>query len=267
MTPNTTLETSPQQDASQPEIDSSSPVTLFIPCLVDQVLPNIGLAMVAILEKIGVPVRYNPAQTCCGQPAFNAGYRDEARKVARDFIQRFADAETIVCPSGSCTAMVRQFYPHLFAARDGSAEPGVSLPDKNVFEFSEFLYHSGLYQKLHNEYSGRVGFHNSCHSLRELRLHTEPHAVLSRVQGAEIVEPGADAVCCGFGGIFSVKYEAIAAAMAKTRIEMFLQQKVDVVVSNDPGCIMHMRQRANALQLDVEILHLAEFLHNTFTQT
>ncbi len=152
----------------------TSTVSLFIPCLVDQVYPDIGLAMAWILEKLGYHVDYDPAQTCCGQPAFNAGHTQEALAVARRFVDVFADKTCLVCPSGSCVSMVRNYYPRLFDNQSDRARAASLAP--KVFEFSEFLAREGKLDQISGTASGRVGFHNSCHSYRELRLDAEPRA-------------------------------------------------------------------------------------------
>lgn len=234
------------------------PVTLFIPCLVDQVYPEIGLAMVKILRYFGYELHYDPRQTCCGQPAFNAGHRNEARQVAEQFIDIFQQAETIVAPSGSCVAMVRNYYPVLF--RDHPLEKSAINLNKRVFEFSEFLARENLIPGISGTFTGRVGFHNSCHSYRELGVKTEPLEILKRISGYDLVELPGEPVCCGFGGLFSFKFDYVAAAMAVNRLDMFCSLNVDTIVSNDPGCIMHLRQEIKAEKINMQLLHLSEFL-------
>ncbi|RME01214.1 MAG: (Fe-S)-binding protein [Calditrichaeota bacterium] len=235
-----------------------TPISIFIPCLVDQVYPEMGLAMVKVLEHLGYSVSYDSRQTCCGQPAFNAGHWQEARQVAGCFIDVFKDAEIIVCPSGSCTAMVRHFYSQLFAGRP-QQRPAAQLAGK-IFEISEFLDRQGDIEKIHGKFPGKIGFHNSCHSYRELRIADPWQKILAQIEGIEWAQPEGEPVCCGFGGIFSFKYAPIATAMAKTRLEMFVEKGAETIISNDPGCIMHMRQQAAAQGLEVNILHLVEFL-------
>jgi L-lactate dehydrogenase complex protein LldE len=235
-----------------------TPVNLFIPCLVDQVYPEIGMAMAKILRHFGYELAYDPRQTCCGQPAFNAGHRNEARQVAEQFIDIFKQAETIVAPSGSCVAMVRNYYPVLF--QDHPREKSAIQVSKRVFEFSEFLSRENLTARISGTFSGRVGFHNSCHSYRELGVKTEPLDILKRISGYELVELPGEPVCCGFGGLFSFKFDYVAAAMALNRVDMFRSQNVDTIISNDPGCIMHMRQEIKAEKINMQLLHLTEFL-------
>jgi L-lactate dehydrogenase complex protein LldE len=238
--------------------NKKSKISLFIPCLVDQVYPEIGIDMVKILDHLGYQIVYNNQQTCCGQPAFNAGHREEARKVASKFIEVFSSSEVIVCPSGSCAAMVKNYYPTLFASdplKQAAGELG-----KKVYEFSHFLTHDDQINNISGTYSGKVGFHNSCHSLRELGIDQEPLEILQKIEGLELIQPKGEPVCCGFGGLFSFKFDDISATMAKTRIEMFTSLGVDTIVTNDPGCLMHMRQESIDRHYKLNILHLTEFL-------
>jgi L-lactate dehydrogenase complex protein LldE len=237
---------------------NSSTVSLFIPCLVDQVYPEIGLAMANVLRRLGVKLTYNAAQTCCGQPGFNSGYRNEALQVAEHWLEVFHGAEFIVAPSGSCVAMVRNFYPHLFAGH-AKQEEAIAL-GKKVFEFSEFLVKQLGVQDVNATLARKAGFHNSCHSFRELRLQEEPVALLRHVRGLELIVPPGEPVCCGFGGTFSVKFAAISHAMTRSRLETFEQLGVDTVISNDPGCVVQMRQEAKTRESKLEVLHIAEVL-------
>ena len=237
---------------------SKLPVALFIPCLVDQVYPEIGVAMANVLRRAGVQVEYDARQTCCGQPAFNAGYRAEALQVANHFLDVFREKPLLVAPSGSCVAMVRKFYPLLYKDQPRAAEAAAA--GQKVFEFSEFLVRQVGVTRLNAEFPRKVGFHNSCHSYRELHVHADPLTLLREVKGLDLYEPGGEPVCCGFGGLFSIKFGAISSAMAGTRLEAFEKAGVEAVVSNDPGCIMQMRQEARQRKSPLQILHLAEVL-------
>ena len=236
---------------------NTSSISLFIPCLVDQVYPEIGVAMAKVLSHLGCQVTYNNQQTCCGQPAFNAGHRDEARKVAKTFINTFSDSEVIVGPSGSCTAMVKNYYPSLFQG-DKYQEPALRL-GKKIFEFSQFIVNHNLTEKISGNFKGKIGFHNSCHSAQELGIKNEPIEILTRIRDLEVFVPDRFS-CCGFGGLFSFKFDEIGSTMAKARIEMFTKPNLRTIVTNDPGCLMHMQQEAKFLNLDMEFFHLAEFL-------
>lgn len=235
-----------------------STVSLFIPCLVDQIYPEIGMAMANVLRRLGVKIKYDEAQTCCGQPAFNSGYRDEALSVAAHFLEVFREAEVIVAPSGSCVAMIRNFYPHLFAGHP-KLEAAQAL-GKRVFEFSEFLVNQLGFVDVNATFNRKAGFHNSCHSYRELRISEEPLKLLRHVRGLELIVPPGEPVCCGFGGTFSIKFPAISQTMTRSRLETFEQLGVDTVISNDPGCVMQMRQEAKARGSKLEVMHLAVVL-------
>jgi L-lactate dehydrogenase complex protein LldE len=201
---------------------------------------------------------YNPAQVCCGQPAFNAGHFDDARRVAGRWLGAFNEAECIVCPSGSCTAMVRCHYPDLFA--DSAAASTAAAVALRVHELSEFLARlEGLPVPEHC-WTGRLGFHNSCHSYRGLGVRDEPLGLLRRLVNGQVVVPPGEPQCCGFGGLFCVKYAPVSAAMARHRLAQFEPLQVDRLVTNDPGCLMHLRQEAAALGWPQPIEHLAEFL-------
>ncbi|HOE97386.1 MAG TPA: (Fe-S)-binding protein [Candidatus Sumerlaeota bacterium] len=235
-----------------------STVSVLIPCLVDQVYPEMGWAMVAVLRRLGYGVDYRRGQTCCGQPAFNAGHWGEARRVAGHCLEVFRGAERVVCPSGSCTAMLREFYAELFAGDAREAE-AAALAGR-VEEFSEFLLREGAAGRLGARLPGRLGFHNSCHSRRELGQRDESRRVLEQLEGCEVVEPLGEPDCCGFGGLFSVKFAGIAGAMAQSRLARFHELGVARLAVNDPGCILHLRQEAERAGLALEIRHVAEWV-------
>jgi L-lactate dehydrogenase complex protein LldE len=236
-------------------------VSLFIPCLVDQVYPEIGFAMVKILKHFGYQIKYNDKQTCCGQPAFNAGQWEEARKVASHFVSIFKDEAVIVGPSGSCVAMVKNFYQDLFK-NDSLFDKAINV-GKNIFEFSQFIEKEKLTEKISGKFTGKIGFHNSCHSYRELGIVDQSINIMNQIKGYDWAQPQGELVCCGFGGLFSFKYDQIAATMAKSRLEQFTNAGADTIVSNDPGCIMHMKQEAKDLNIEIKILHLTEFIEKS----
>ncbi len=240
-------------------------ISLFVPCLVDQVYPEMGMAMVRILEHLGYSITYNARQTCCGQPAFNAGHLDEARKVARHFIDCFRDDACIVGPSGSCVAMVKNYYDGLFEGQPEHAD--ACAVSTRIFEFSQFLKKEGKIAELCGTHAAKVAFHNSCHSHRELGITDEPFEILARIEGCEVLQPEGDPVCCGFGGLFMVKFPEVSSSMASARLSQLLSKGAQIIVSNDPGCIMNLRQEAKAQKLSVRILHLAEFLEEAILKT
>ena len=179
-------------------------VTLFIQCIVDSCFPEVGEAMVKVLERQGLALDYPPDQTCCGQPAFNAGYRDEAARLALHYLDVFEHAEVIVCPSGSCVNMVRHHYMELFAKDPRQLERAKRVAAK-TFEFSEFLVDALGVTDVGATWNGAVTYHDSCHLLRGLGVKDQPRALLSKVRGLTLVEMTRSDECCGFGGTFSAK--------------------------------------------------------------
>jgi L-lactate dehydrogenase complex protein LldE len=234
-------------------------VSLFVTCLVDQLFPRMGLAMAEVLERLGYAIDFPEAQTCCGQPAFNSGFRGEARLVARQFLKAFRDAEYIVCPSGSCTAMVRHHYAELFHKDPEALETSRQLSAR-VFEFSEFLVNVAGQEDVGARYDGVVTYHDSCHSLRELKLRDEPRRLLRAVRGLELREMDIAEECCGFGGTFSVKFADVSGAMVGTKIESIVRTGAGAVVSTDASCLMQIRGALSRAGLPIQALHLAEVL-------
>ena len=235
-------------------------VSLFITCLIDQLCPNVGASAVEVLRRAGCEVVFDERQTCCGQPAFNTGYRREAQKFARRFIEIFeeTDAEAIVSPSGSCTAMVKHFS-ELFPDDANWRERAEKIATK-THEFGGFLVNVLKIENVGATFRGRVTWHDACHGLRELNLRDEPRQLLKNVGGAEFVEmPNAD-VCCGFGGTFSVKYPEISVAILDNKIAAIEKSGVRAVVSADSTCLMQIGRRLSRLTSTVKTMHLAEIL-------
>ena len=228
-------------------------ITIVAPCLVDQVYPEIGVQMLKLFKHLGVDAEVATEFACCGQPAFNTGQIAEAKSVATAANESlYGVASEIVCPSGSCTSMIRCFYPELIPARELGGLPG------RVFELSEFLARDEILERIEGSWNGKFGYQNSCHTERELRVKDAAKKIFSRLKGAQLVDM--EPVCCGFGGLFSVKFSPIAGGMAKSRLEGFRDKGIDTIVANDPGCIMHLRAHAKEFEIPVRILHLVEFL-------
>jgi L-lactate dehydrogenase complex protein LldE len=225
-------------------------VSLFVTCIVDQVFPKTGLAMAAILEQLGYQVDFPEAQTCCGQPAFNSGYRDDARKVARHFLKVFAGSEYIVAASGSCTSMVTHQFSELL--------PGAPIP--KVYEFSTFLTEVARVENLGARFDGIVTYHDSCHALRDLKIKDGPRRLLRNVAGLELREMDAAEECCGFGGTFSVKFADISGGMARTKIDSILKTGAGTIVSVDSSCLMQLQGAISRAGLPLRTMHLAEVL-------
>lgn len=235
-------------------------VQLFVPCFVDQVYPETAFNMVKVLEKVGCTVTYNPAQTCCGQPAFNAGFQDDARDVCTKFLKDFSADSIIVGPSASCVGFVRNYYGKLFS--DSSMRKEVAALQKNIFEFSEFLVKKLGITDVGASLDGVATYHDSCAGLRECRIKNEPRQLLMNVRGLELKEMEDVETCCGFGGTFAVKYEAISVAMGEQKVEHAMATEANYLVSTDLSCLMHLQGYINQKGYNLKTLHLADVLAN-----
>ncbi len=233
-------------------------VQLFIPCFVDQLYPQSAFNMVAILEKAGCHVAYNPKQTCCGQPAFNAGFWDEAHDVCKKFIKDFSGSEVIVAPSASCVGFVRNYYTKLF--ENSSYYNDVKALSENIFEFSEFLVNKLGQTKFGAELNGKATYHDSCAGLRECKIKTEPRKLLQHVKGLEIVEMQDVETCCGFGGTFAVKFEPISIAMGEQKVEHALATGAQYIISTDLSCLMHLQGYIDNKGYAIKTMHIADVL-------
>ncbi|RPH89382.1 MAG: (Fe-S)-binding protein, partial [Desulfobacteraceae bacterium] len=198
-----------------------SSVTLFIPCLMDSLYPQAAQDLVVLLRKCGFRVEYPKGQTCCGQPAFNQGYFEVARKLARRFLGIFESAECLVCPSGSCTAMVRKHYPELLAAEPVWLEKAQAVGGR-LYEASQFLSLFVPASRIKASFPGKVTYHDSCHSFRSLGIYQEPRALLAQVKGLELVEMADSTVCCGFGGLFSRRFPEVSRAITGEKVKQIL---------------------------------------------
>jgi L-lactate dehydrogenase complex protein LldE len=244
----------PRQD--DPPYRKGEPAAMFIPCYIDQFYPEIGRAMVEILTRLGVPVVFPAGQTCCGQPAFNSGYWDEARRVIHHFCDVFAEHRWIVCPSASCTAMCRVFFEHV------DPSPRVVGVGRRVFELAEFLVDILGATDLGAAFPHKVALHVGCHGRRELGVVEQPLRLLEHVRGmTSCVLPNVEE-CCGFGGTFSVKMPGTSLAMGQTKKQNIVQSGAEVVVSADVSCLMHIggMLRRDPATRHIRTLHLAEVL-------
>jgi len=236
-------------------------VSLFVTCIVDQLFPNVGMAMAEVLERAGCAVDFPEAQTCCGQPAFNSGFRHEAREVARHFLSVFSKAEYIVVPSGSCTSMITHHFEDIFQKEPASLEASRALKPR-VWEFSNFLLEVLGAEDVGAELHEVVTYHDSCHALRELRIKEGPRRLLRHVRGLELREMDIPEECCGFGGTFSVKFDELSGAMARTKIDSVMRTGASTVVSIDSSCLMQLRGALARADLPIRTMHLAEVLAN-----
>ncbi len=236
-------------------------VALFIPCYVDQINPEVGVSVVRVLRKLGVDVTYPAAQTCCGQPAFNSGFFQETRSVGRHFLDVFENetCDYIVCPSGSCTAMVNHYYPLIFKDHPQESQRTESLAPK-VREFSDFLVNVLGVKDLGARHAGKAVFHTGCHQRRELGVLNEPLDLLSNVEGLETLPWKNEELCCGFGGTFAVKMPDVSTAMADEKIAALEESGADTLISCDSSCLMHLGGRLKRTGHDTRVLHLAQVL-------
>lgn len=235
-------------------------VSLFVTCLVDQMWSSIGVSTFEVLRRAGCEVEFDDRQTCCGQPAFNTGYREEARQVAQRFIRIFEEskAEAIVSPSGSCTAMVHHF-PELFTGDVQWTERAQAIAAR-THELSAFLVRVLAIDDVGASWSGKLTWHDACHGLRDLNLKSEPRKLIRNVRGAEFVELENSDACCGFGGTFSIKYPEISVAILDQKIEAIERSGVQAVVSGDASCLMQIGGRLSRKGSSVRVMHLAELL-------
>lgn len=240
-------------------------VGLFIPCYVDQLFPQVGMATVRLLERLGVEVDFPEQQTCCGQPMANTGCTDEARPLAFKFLQIFKDYEYVVCPSGSCAAMVRHHYDEYLAG-----QPGFESLREKTYELCEFLTDVLKVDKLAGRFPYRVGLHQSCHGLRELRLGSSSEIVgpafgkarqlLELIDGLQLVELERPDECCGFGGTFAVNEAAVSAMMGQDRVRDHEQAGAEVLTANDMSCLMHLDGLIRREGKPIRVMHVAEIL-------
>ncbi len=240
-------------------MDSPPRVSLFVTCLVDVLFPKVGESVVRVLRHHGVDVDFPGAQTCCGQPAFNAGFRDEARRVAEHFLEVFESAAMIVCPSGSCASMVKEHYPQLFEDRPALRERFEALGQK-TWEFSSFLTEVLGVTELPGELTGSTTWHDCCHSLRGLGIREGPRRLLSSLRGGEFRELEDSETCCGFGGLFSVKFDSISAAMLADKVKHLEACGADRLAATDCSCLMHIAGGLERRGSKVRPMHIAEVL-------
>jgi L-lactate dehydrogenase complex protein LldE len=230
----------------------------FGTCLVDALYPEAGIAAIRLIEREGVRVTFPPGQTCCGQPAYNSGFPEEARRVARHQIRAFPDDIPIVVPSGSCAGMMKHHYPGLFA---GDAElPRAQAFAGRVVEWSEFMVRTlGVAYEDRGD-PIRVTWHSSCHALREMRIIAHSKALIRQLRNVELVELAREAECCGFGGTFAVKQPAISGAMVTDKVDDIGRTGAARVLAGDCGCLMNIMGAAARRELPFDGQHLAEFI-------
>ena len=237
---------------------------LFIPCFIDQIYPGTGTSMIKVLRrgdqlsKSHMTFDYNPEQTCCGQVAFNGGFWDEAKHLGEKFIKDFLKYDYVVGPSASCVGMVRNYYPNMFYNSAWHNENNAL--SRKIFEFTDFLVNVLKVEDLDVRLDARITVHDACASLREYGLTDQPRRLLSKVKGLTITEMKDSDVCCGFGGTFSVKHEAISTAMAEQKVQHAMDTGAEYIVSTESSCLMHLQSYIDKQKLDIRCLHIADLL-------
>lgn len=235
-------------------------VQLFIPCFIDQLYPQTAFNMVKVLEKAACEVVYNTNQTCCGQPAFNAGFRNEAKDVCSKFLKDFDGVDYIVSPSASCVGFVRNYYGKIF---DNSSQHNqVKDLGKRIYEFTEFLTEVLKIENYGAELNVKATYHDSCAALRECKIKEGPRKLLSQVKGLELVEMNDVETCCGFGGTFAVKFDAISAGMADQKLNNALATGAEYIISTDLSCLIQLDGFIKGKNLPIKTMHIADVLAN-----
>jgi len=235
-------------------------VELFIPCFIDQLYPQTAFNTIKILEKAGCKVVYNAEQTCCGQPAYNAGFWEEAKVVGGKFLNDFSETNYIVSPSASCTGMVKNSFNDLFT--NTVVHNKCRAIQSNIHELSDFLVNIIKKDYFGAELEGRAVYHDSCSGLRECNIKAEPRQLLSKVHGLELVEMKDTDVCCGFGGTFAVKFDGISSAMAEQKINNALEMGADFIISTDSSCLINLQAYIDQHNIKIRTMHIADVLTN-----
>ncbi len=234
-------------------------VGLFVTCLVDLTRPVVGFAAVKLLEAAGCRVSVPEAQTCCGQPAYNSGDSPDAADIARHVIDTFSGFDYVVVPSGSCGGMIKHHYPELFDADPAWGPKARALTEK-THELVSFLCDVRDFKGRDAAHAATATYHDSCSSLREMNVKAQPRALLSAVRGLDIVEGAEAETCCGFGGLFCVKYPEISAKMVDAKVDDIVKTGADTVLAGDLGCLMNIAGRLHRRQTGIAARHIAEVL-------
>ena len=236
------------------------PVSLFVTCIVDMIYPNTGISVVEILDHLGIEVKFPMSQMCCGQVGFNSGFWDDARDVAKAFLDAFADAEVIVAPSGSCTSMIRHYYPELFKDEPEWLERATWAANI-TWEFTEYLVDGlGITDIGAALPPTKVAFHDACHGLRLMNLKNQARTLAGSVKGVELTALNGHDECCGFGGLFAVKMPEISGAMLNDKVKNIDAVEADVIVTGDASCLTQMNGGLSRKGSAKRVQHIAEFL-------
>jgi L-lactate dehydrogenase complex protein LldE len=233
-------------------------IQLFIPCFMDQLYPETAFNTVKVLERAGCRVHYNEGQTCCGQPAFNAGFHTEAQAVCSKFLKDFEGHMPVVTPSASCAGFIRRYYGDLFKKSTKLKE--LKATTDRVFELTDFLVNEIKVTDFGATFHGKATYHDSCAALREYQLTNQARTLLSKVRGLELVEMADTGTCCGFGGTFAVKFESISVAMGDQKSKNAEETGADYLISTDTSCLMHIQGVMNGKGQSIKCIHIADVL-------
>lgn len=233
-------------------------VDAFIPCFIDQALPQTAFNMIKLLEKLGVEVHYNPNQSCCGQMAFNSGFWDEAKAMGAKHIKDFSNNRPIVSPSSSCSSMVKSHYPKLF--HNSALHNEYKVIQKNSYEITDFIVNVLKKEDVGAVFPHKVTYHESCASKREYGLTHEARTLLKNVKDLELIEMNEADTCCGFGGTFSIKFEGISTAMAEQKLDNALATQAAYIVSTDASCLLHLQGFIDKHKLPIKTIHIVDLL-------
>lgn len=234
-------------------------IQLFIPCYIDQFYPQTAFNVIKILEKAGCTVHYNPEQTCCGQPAFNSGYWTETAKLAEKFLKDFENEMPVVSPSGSCTGFVIHHYQKVLKGNQPLLEKHDKLKPQ-LFELTDFLVNKLRFTDFGAKFPHKVTFHDSCSALREYGIKDEPRILLSKVEGLELIEMNENDTCCGFGGTFAVKNNAISTSMTEMKVRNALETGAEFIISTEASCLMNINGYCTKNKLPIKGMHIADML-------
>jgi len=246
-------------EAENTERTTGRHVGLFATCLVDLMRPSVGFAAARLLERAGYRVSVPESQTCCGQPAYNAGDQKDARAIAAHTIAAFEPFDYVIAPSGSCAAMIRVHYPRLFEDEPEYLKRSQALAEK-TYELTSFLSDIAKTTEITAKYPAKATYHDACSGLREMAVRAQPRALLAGVSGLRLVEAEDGESCCGFGGLFSVKYPDISASMVDDKVDALLATGADVVLGGDLGCLINIAGRLKRRGASMDVRHVAEVL-------
>lgn len=240
-------------------LTSSPRVGLFATCLVDLMRPSVGFATVKLLEDAGCEVFVPKAQTCCGQPAYNSGDTPDTKAIVEQVIAVFEEFDAVVAPSGSCAGMIKHHYPILFSEDDPWQARAIALAEK-TYELVSYLVDVRRVGNLDVSFHKKVTYHDSCSGLRELGIKEQPRALMNKVSGLSLKEGTITETCCGFGGLFCVKYPDVSEQMVDKKANDIIDTGADCLLAGDLGCLMNMAGRLKRKGADVEVRHVAEVL-------